>query len=178
VNLKFFMLPPRTGLAALCLLLLSVSAWGDDFRKSDWGATASEVLKQEAAKPLGRTEQDDGSIRLTYTEDMLGQRAEILYAFDPGCGRLVLGAFSFTEPISEGQFLSVIRAFGGIYGEPVRSSGLDGGDVFVWQDGATSIQLLHVPSSVRAAELQLTAPTSVTYWYADGDESGCDFDVE
>lgn len=161
---------------AICLVLFVSPAWGDDFRKSDWGATASDVLQEEKAEPLGREDKENGGFNLVFSEQMFGQKAEIRYLFDPHCERLVAGSFSFAEPLSEGHFLGVIRTFGNIYGEGPPGSYLNGGSLYTWQDGESSIRLLHLPKGVEVPELADRPPTSITYWYRDGKPSSCDFD--
>ena len=109
---------------------------------------------------------------------MLGQRTEVRYFFDPLCERLVAGSFSFAEPLSESHFLGVIETFGNIYGDVVRSSNLNGGTLFVWQDGKTSIHLMHLPRGVVVPELADRPPTLIAYWYGDLKPSNCDFDAD
>lgn len=163
---------------AFFLCLFSMTAWGDDFRKSGWGATASEVLQQEEAEPLGRTELEQGGFRLTFVEDMFGQRAKIRYFFDPLCERLVRGSFAFAEPLFEIQFLMATKALLDIYGDVVQSNNLNGGDLSDWQAGATSIQFMHLPRGVVVAELADRPPTSITYWYAVEIRPSCEFEAD
>ena len=162
-------------LSVLYLALVCAPVWGDDFRQSDWGATPDEVQKQEEAEPLGREEKEGGGFYLVFAEQMFGQKAEIRYFFDPLCERLVVGSFSFAEPISEGHFLLVIKTFIDIYGEGPPITNLNGGSLATWQDGDLSVQLLHLPKGVDVPELADRPPTIITYWFRDAKPTSCDF---
>lgn len=164
--------------AVLCLTVFAGSAWSDDFRKSNWGATPDDVLQQEEAEPLGREDHEKGGFYLVFSEQMFGQVAEIRYFFDPLCERLVVGSFSFAEPLSEGHFIGIIKTFGDIYGEGPPISNLNGGTSATWQDGETTIGLLHLPKGVEVPELADRPPTSITYWYRDAKPTSCDFGAD
>lgn len=167
--------PGLRGAIALCSLLLAGAAQGDDFRRSAWGATASDVQRQEVAELIGREATETGGFSLVFSASMLDQDARIQYVFDAKCERLFAGTISFAEPIDEGHFLGVIQTFSNIYGENPENQPLNGGSLYTWQDGATSIQFMHLPRGVNVPELADRPPTSITYWFRDRTPGDCDF---
>jgi len=162
----------------VCLIVFSVPAWSSDFRNSKWGATVSEVLETEKAELTKQEKTELGWHTMRYAAEMLGQTMEVSYFFDPICKRLVAGSFSFEEPLSEIQFLMIIRTFSSIYGEGVSSNSLNGGGTIKWQGDDSEIQFRHWPIDNEIPALEHLAPSQVSYRSIEGEPSSCDMGGE
>jgi hypothetical protein len=160
-------------LAAVSLIVFISQAWGDDFRKSDWGATPGDVEQQEEAESLGRKDEQNGMFALVFSEAMFGHKAEIRYHFDAHCERLYFGSFSFEESLPEASYIGIMQTFSNIYGEPESHSFVYGGSLYTWKNGESSIQLMHLLKGIDVPELADRPRTSISYWYRYGKLNSC-----
>ncbi len=160
-------------LAAL-LFAFSAPAWSSGFRNSQWGATMSEVVHTERAKPTAREVTENGLHTIRYAAELLGQPADFTYYFDSMCKRLIGGSLSFPEPLTETQMLMVIRTFSNIYGEGPASTNLNGGHIMKWHDDESDIQFLHLPRGVEIPELEHLPRSRISYWSLEREPSSCD----
>ena len=131
-------------------------------------------MQAEKAELTAREETENGSYAIRYAAELLGQTMEIAYFFDSTCKRLVAGSLSFAEPLSETQFLMIIRTFTNIYGEGPPSTSLNGGHILKWQNDESEIQFLHLPHGVEVPELDHLPRSLVSYRYLESNPPSCD----